>query len=96
LVKNRIREQCRGICREYHSSLVLTRGGETIWCARDDQFAEIPVKAIKPVNTIGSGDAFTAGLALALDGGADLPSAVAEGARCGARNAALMKPGSIR
>jgi 1-phosphofructokinase/tagatose 6-phosphate kinase len=48
------------------------------------------------VNTIGSGDAFTAGLSAALDDGLPFAGAVARGVRYGGLNAALLKPGVIR
>jgi len=66
-------------------------------------FYEIEVSAVKAnlttgqvTNTTGCGDAFTAGLAAALESGADFDTAVSEGIRCGALNAALVKPGVIR
>jgi 1-phosphofructokinase/tagatose 6-phosphate kinase len=75
---------------------VLTRGGGSIWYAEKGELREYTFKPVKPVNTIGSGDAFTAGLASALEDGASFTDAVAEGARCGAINAGILKPGVIR
>jgi sugar/nucleoside kinase (ribokinase family) len=46
------------------------------------------------VNPIGSGDAFTAGLAAALGAGKDLRDAVSEGHRCGLLNAQQLAPGT--
>jgi len=77
-------------------ALVLTRGDEPLWYAEKGELAEYAFKNVEPLNTTGSGDAFTAGLAAALEEGASLADAVAEGARCGALNAALLKPGVIR
>jgi 1-phosphofructokinase/tagatose 6-phosphate kinase len=94
-VKDRIQELCRELCRKYRITVVLTRGGSPIWAAREDRFFEIPVEKTQPVNTIGSGDAFTAGLAAALDEGAALDEAASRGAHYGALNAALLKPGTI-
>ncbi|MDR2110368.1 MAG: carbohydrate kinase family protein, partial [Spirochaetaceae bacterium] len=45
--------------------------------------------------TTGSGDAFTAGLTAALEDGASLGEAVAEGVRCGGLNAGFLKVGTI-
>jgi fructose-1-phosphate kinase PfkB-like protein len=78
------------------SALVLTRGAEPIWYAEKGELAEYAFESIEPLNTTGSGDAFTAGLTAALEEGATLVDAVAEGIRCGALNAALLKPGVIR
>jgi len=77
-------------------ALVLTRGDKPLWYAEKGELAEYSFKSVEHLNTTGSGDAFTAGLAAALEEGASLADAVAEGSRCGALNAALLKPGVIR
>jgi 1-phosphofructokinase family hexose kinase len=74
---------------------VITRGAREILCAHQGEISAIAPRRITPVNTIGSGDAATAGMVFSLASGADLTSAAAEGARCGAANAALLKPGTI-
>ena len=81
--------------RMYGTELVLTRGGAPIWFEEDGMPAEESVLQIKAINPTGSGDAFTAGLAFALAGGASLREAIREGARMGALNAANLKPGTI-
>jgi 1-phosphofructokinase/tagatose 6-phosphate kinase len=103
-VKDRIRDIMMELCRKYQTSIVLSRGTCPVWyCAggrlsegilpQEESFAEAPVEKVKPVNTTGSGDAFTAGLASSLEEGASLGEAVACGIRCGGLNAALLKPG---
>ena len=82
--------------RHPFSALVLTRGTEPIWYAEKGELAEYAFESVEPLNTTGSGDAFTAGLAAALEEGASLAEALAEGVRCGALNATLLKPGVIR
>ena len=74
---------------------VITRGARDILCAHRGRLSTVAPKRISPVNTIGSGDATTAGMVHALASGADLAAAAAEGARCGAVNATLLKPGTI-
>jgi fructose-1-phosphate kinase PfkB-like protein len=76
--------------------VILTDGSRKIRAVDNNKLLEIDIKAVKPVNTTGCGDAFTAGLAAALTDGADFHTAVAEGIRCGALNAALVRPGVIR
>jgi 1-phosphofructokinase family hexose kinase len=74
---------------------VVTRGArEVLWASQGTVGTE-PVPAIRPRNTIGSGDAATAGLAFALSAGASLREAVAEGVRCGTENALRLQPGTI-
>jgi len=81
---------------KYPCALVLTRGAEPLWYAEKGELAEYAFDRVEPLNTTGSGDAFSAGLAAALEEGASLVDAVAEGVRCGALNAALLRPGVIR
>jgi 1-phosphofructokinase/tagatose 6-phosphate kinase len=94
-IRGEVEARCRELCGEYRCSIVLTRGSEPVWFASGDRFNEYPLAAAV-VNTTGSGDAFTAGLAAALGDGADLGAAVAAGARCGGLNAGLLQVGSIR
>jgi 1-phosphofructokinase/tagatose 6-phosphate kinase len=96
MMKNRIREICRDLCGEYRTRIVLTRGEEALWYADLRGFSEFTPKPVKPVNTTGSGDAFTAGFAAALEEGASPEEAVALGIRCGGLNAGLLQVGTIR
>jgi 1-phosphofructokinase/tagatose 6-phosphate kinase len=95
-VKARIGAAALDICKKYNCRVILTRGSQKIWAFENENFFEICFEAIRPVNTTGSGDAFTAGLAAALEDGAGFADAIAEGARCGALNARCLKPGVIR
>ena len=95
-VKEQAKDAALDICEKYACKIILTRGAQTIWAADREHFFEVAVKAVKPVNTTGSGDAFTAGLAAALGDGADFSAAIAEGIRCGALNAGCFRPGVIR
>ena len=94
-VKEEIKTIMLEICGEFGCRIVLTRGGQKIWAADGEDFFEVGFQAVKPVNPIGSGDAFTAGLAAALLDGAGFREAIAEGIRCGALNAGFIKPGVI-
>jgi 1-phosphofructokinase/tagatose 6-phosphate kinase len=95
-LKNRIREICGELCGRYGIAVVLTRGGEDVWYADPRGFSEFRPEPLRPVNTTGSGDAFTAGFAAALGEGASPEAAVALGIRCGGLNAGLLQVGTIR
>jgi len=95
-VKKEVGKVWAKLYEKYPCALVLTRGAEPLWYAENGELAEYAFKSVEPLNTTGSGDAFSAGLAAALEEGADLADAVAEGVRCGALNAAQLKPGVIR
>jgi len=83
------------MAQKYKCRVILTNGSRKIIAADANEFFEVEVQPVKTVNSIGCGDAFTAGLAAALDG-AGFREAISEGCRCGALNAALVRPGVIR
>ena len=95
-VKKRVKKICAELYDEYRCVVVLTRASRPVWYAEKGELEEYSFESIEPLNSTGSGDAFTAGLAAALEDGATLTGAVAEGARCGALNAAQLKPGVIQ
>ena len=100
-VKSRIEGLCVELCNKYNTGIVLTRGAKSIWymdksSSLGNSFSEFKIDCFEPLNTTGSGDAFTAGMASALEEGKSLGQAVAEGARCGGLNALLLRPGVIR
>ena len=95
-LKKRAEEIWAEIYRETPCSLVLTRGKDPVWYAEKGEFSEYAFESVEAFNTTGSGDAFTAGLAAALEDGLTLGEAVAEGVRCGALNAGLLRPGVIK
>jgi 1-phosphofructokinase/tagatose 6-phosphate kinase len=95
-VKLRTKEICRELCEKYQCRIVLTRGAQAVWFAEGARFSESGFEPIKPVNPIGSGDAFTAGLAAALGDGTTLEDAVSQGIHNGRLNAGFLKVGVIR
>ena len=95
-IRERAEQIWAGLREKYSLSLVLTRGHEPVWYGESGDLLEHALSPVPPLNTTGSGDAFTAGLASALEDGAPLSAAIASGARCGALNAGLLRPGVIR
>jgi 1-phosphofructokinase/tagatose 6-phosphate kinase len=95
-IKKRIAALCGELYEKYGSKIVLTRGASSVWYSETGNLEEFAVVPVEPLNTVGSGDAFTAGLSAALEDGASLKDAVAEGSRCGKLNAALLRPGVIK
>ena len=82
---------------DYPISLVLSRGSKPLWYwdCKIKKIEEYSFESVEPVNTTGSGDAFTAGIAAGLDEGASLSEAIILGVKCGALNAAQISPGII-
>jgi len=83
------------LCKKYGCRIILTNGSGKIIAADGENFFELKINSVRAVNTTGCGDAFTAGLASAIEDGAGFREAIDEGCRCGALNAALFKPGVI-
>ncbi len=81
--------------RETGALVAVTAGPLPVVADGGDGPTEYPVPAVAAVNPIGSGDAFAAGLALALSRGANFAEAVREGIRLGSLNARTEAPGSI-
>jgi tagatose 6-phosphate kinase len=91
----RIKSTVLELCKKHGCRIILTNGSRKIIAADGETFFELKINSVKAVNTIGCGDAFTAGLASAIEDGAGFREAINEGCRCGALNAALIKPGVI-
>ena len=94
-VKENVASLALELAEKHGVKIVLTRGKNTVWYTDGNTLAEVPVEIVKPVNTTCSGDAFTAGLAAALNDGLSLKEAVGLGIHCGALNAGFIKPGTI-
>ncbi len=75
---------------------VITLGAEGAICFDAAEFFRITSPKIDAVNSVGSGDAFTAGLAAALVDGQPLPEACRLGAACGAANALTLMAGDVQ
>jgi len=101
--KERIKSAVLDMAQKYKCRVILTNGSRKIIAAdkvsadtsSGNEFFEVEVRPVKTVNSIGCGDAFTAGLASALGDGTGFREAIGEGSRCGALNAALVRPGVI-
>jgi 1-phosphofructokinase/tagatose 6-phosphate kinase len=94
--KEQISSAVLDMARKYKCRVILTNGSRKIIAADANDFFEVDIQSVKTINTTGCGDAFTAGLAAALEDGSSFREAVSEGCRCGALNAGLVKPGVIR
>jgi len=94
--KERIKSAVLDMAQKNKCAVILTNGSRRIFAADSDGFFEIEFQPVKAVNSIGCGDAFTAGLAAALESGVVFCEAISEGCKCGALNAALVRPGVVR
>ena len=95
-IKKRVGNIWSELYKKYPCSLILTRGPDPVWYAEKGDLAEYAFESVEPFNTTGSGDAFTAGLAAAMDDGASLADAIGQAVRCGVLNAGLLRPSVIK
>jgi len=79
----------------YGVASALSRGSRNLWAYGGEGFFEFEVTPVKALNTIGCGDAVTAGIAFSLTAGKPFREAVETGLRCGAANARTIRPGTI-
>jgi len=105
--KEKIKAAMLETADKYRCRIILTNGSHNILaanCARNgapESFFEVEIQPVKAVNTIGCGDAFTAGLAATLadcggwEDSEKFNMAIHEGIRCGALNAGVERPGGI-
>lgn len=89
-----VKAQMRRIHDTWGCAVVLTRGSLDTWVQEEEAYA-VPVERVEAVNTIGCGDAFTAGMAAALEAGRTIRDAVAYATTLAARNARSVHPGSL-
>jgi tagatose 6-phosphate kinase len=85
----------RELCERGAQRVVVTAGEEPVLAFDGKSFWRITVPRIKAVNTIGSGDAFTAGMVWRLVRGDDLGEACRWGSATGTANALTHMPGEV-
>ncbi len=96
-LKVMVKEKMKELFNLYGIKTILTRGAmPVLFIDSDTVIKEEGIQTVKPVNTIGCGDAVTAGLAYKLNMGTNLDEAVRFGIECGSKNAALLRPGVIK
>jgi len=97
----RIKSVVMDMAQKHKCRVILTNGSRKIFAASANEFFKVEIQPVKAINSTGCGDAFTAGLAAALEPlvpgeRADFREAISEGCRCGALNAALVRPGVVK
>lgn len=85
----------RELLRQGAQAVLITRGSRSAFYADAARSLEIFPPKIKAVNPVGSGDAVTAGLAVALNDGREVAEALVQAMACGAANALNLKSGFL-
>ncbi len=99
MAENQINDCIAKLYSEYGVQSVITRGKDSTLAFDGKKLLNISSESIpqeKVLNTIGCGDAFTAGFAAALADGSGFEAAVRQGIKCGTLNARTIQPGSIK
>ncbi len=94
-LKQQVQKKMMEIFREYGIKSIVTRGSQPAWAYDGRTFYEEPMVAVKSINTIGCGDAFTAGFVDSMIKGKPFGVCLHEAMSCGARKAACIRPGSL-
>jgi ribokinase len=66
----------RGLVKRRIERLIITRGAQPTLCLSRAGFLEVPTLTVKPVDTVGAGDAFTGAFAARRAAGADILEAI--------------------
>ena len=74
------------LSRSCHARVIVTAGEEGAWLLERGKPVNISVTPVKPLDTVGAGDAFHGGFAFALARGMEVEKAVLLGCICGAHN----------
>jgi len=90
-----IRSRMIEVARQGRTDLVLTNSGQPVMYVEGDRVELVSPTPVEPVNTMGSGDAVTAGIAAGLARGQSLREAIELGLDCARRNVRFEKPGTI-
>jgi len=77
-------------------SVLVTRGARSAFFVDERQTLELFPPKIEAINPVGSGDAVTAGIAVALSAGKSVPEILIDGMACGAANALNLISGMLQ
>jgi 1-phosphofructokinase family hexose kinase len=88
-------ERIRAAAESIGAWIIVTRGPAPVWASDGADFITIETPAVEVVSPIGSGDAFTGGLALALGRGDAIDDAMRLGVACASANAMTPHAGHV-
>lgn len=92
-LRETVRAVTKKIFDDYGTKSVISRGKFDTWVYDGNEFFALPNKDVPVVNTIGCGDALTAGMTHRLLSGDALKDAVSFGMECALKNAQSLRHG---
>ena len=94
-LKQQVALAMKELYETYQTMTIITHGGKDLWAYDGKKWYEMPAKKVKVQNTIGCGDAFTAGFVHAHVQKKSFSEALELATDTAASNAACLAPGSI-
>ena len=91
-----VKKKMLELFNKYNINTILTNGKEEILYTSGNKINIYKPKIIVPKNTIGSGDAFTAGFIYKLNETQNIHKSIIFGSSCAKKNALLIRPGTIK
>jgi fructose-1-phosphate kinase PfkB-like protein len=95
-VRRAVEQRMEEIARQSGAKVIVTRGSAPSLYTEGRGVYEMPTERLRPRNTIGCGDAYTAAAGRALVMGDTLEQAARAGTAAAAANARALRPGTIR
>jgi fructose-1-phosphate kinase PfkB-like protein len=95
-IVKKIKEKMLSLWGDFRIHTILTSGSGPVLFVEKGKINTITPPGITPLNTIGCGDAFTAGCARGLHSTGDISLAVQQGIECATKNAMIIRPGYIK
>jgi len=90
-----LREAAQMLIKGGAQWVLVTQGERDAWLLNETHAWRFTPPAVDVLNTVGSGDATTAGIAAGLLRGRSMPDAVQLGIACGSANATTLTPGEV-
>jgi len=91
-----VKKKMLELFNKYNINTILTNGKEEILYTSGNKINIYKPKIIVPKNTIGSGDAFTAGFIYKFNETQNIHKSIIFGSSCAKKNALLIRPGTIK
>jgi len=95
-IEDKVKKKMLEIFKRFGTRTVLSSGSDSVLFCENSEIYSIMPRQVEVINTIGCGDALTAGITARLLQNKNLSDAVMYGIDCSACNAACIRPGVIR
>lgn len=95
-LENKVKKKMILLWKDYGIITILTNGRNPVLYLEDGKVKSVVPGQVLPVNTIGCGDAFTAGFIHMYFRSRDITKAVRHALECARRNALTLRPGQLK